>query len=125
MRWEFQRAQGRLPKFRNARKNGVSDTPKSPLQVSRYAKNRGFEHAKNALQSFANSSKPENDTLQFLTPQKCLQKSPKVTKQHPKFPYTPKSREFPNTQPKPHPRSPPDHTPKSAPSRHRAVKSAV
>ena len=30
MRWEFQRAQGRLPKFRDTRKNGVSDTPKSP-----------------------------------------------------------------------------------------------
>ena len=72
MRWEFQRAQGRLPKFRNARKNGVSDTPKKPPQISRYAKNRGFEHAKNALQSFANSSKLENNTLQFLTTQKCL-----------------------------------------------------
>ena len=63
MRWEFQRAQGRLPKFRDAQKNGVSDTPKSPPQVSRCAKNRGFEHAKNAFQSFANSSKPENNTL--------------------------------------------------------------
>ena len=86
--------------------------PKKPPQVSRYAKNRGFEHAKNAIRSFANSSKPENNTLQFLTPQKCLPKSPKVAKRHPKFPYTPKSREFPNIQPKPRPRSPPTTPPK-------------
>ena len=86
MRWEFQRAQGRLPKFRDARKNEVSNTLKMPSKVSQCAKNRGFEHAKNALQSFANSSKPENNTLQFLTPQKSLQKSLKVTKRHPKFP---------------------------------------
>ena len=124
MRWEFQRAQGRLPKFRDAQKNGVSDTPKSPPSFAIREKPR-FPILKKCPSSFANSFKPQNDTLQFLTPQKCLQKSPKVTKQHPKFPYTPKSREFPNTQPKPHPRSPPDHTPKSAPSRHRAVKSAV
>ena len=80
MRWEFQRAQGRLPKFRNAQKNGFLIPPKAPPsfamrkkmgflipqkapQVSRYAKNRGFEYAKNALQSFANSSKPKNNTL--------------------------------------------------------------
>ena len=114
MRWEFQRAQGRLPKFRDAQKMGFLIPQKAP-QVSRCAKNRGFEHAKNALQSFANSSKPENDTLQFLTPQTCLPKSPKVTKRHPKFPYTPKSREFPNIQPKPrpHPHPTPDHTPKA------------
>ena len=111
MRWEFQRAQGRLPKFRNARKNGVSDSPKSP-QVSRYAKNRGFRYSKKCPPSFANSSKPENNTLQFLPHQKSLQKSPKVTKRHPKFPYTPKSREFPNTQPKPRPRPHPTTPPK-------------
>ena len=108
----------KTPQVSQCAKKWGSDTPKSPPQVSRCAKNRGFEHAKNALQSFANSSQPENDTLQFLTPQKSLSKSPKVTKRHPKFPYTPKSREFPNTQPKPRPRSPPTTPPKrpSSPS---------
>lgn len=111
---------------------GVSASARKTPQVSGYAKNRGFEHAKNALQSFANSSKPEIDTLQFPNPQKCLPKSPKVTKRHPKFRNSQKKRgllyskklESPFIAPKsgvpPHPTTPP-----SAPSRHRAVKSAV
>ena len=101
----------KTPQVSGNAKNRGFRYPKKPPQVSRCAKIRGFEHAKNALQSFANSSKPENDTLQFQTPQKCLPKSPKVTKRQLKFPYTPKSREFPNTQPKPRPRPHPQKRP--------------
>ena len=93
--------------FHDAQKSEVSDTQKI------------------ALRSFANSSNPQIDTLQFPNPQKCLPKSPKVTKRPPKFPYTPQSRGFLAPLMRPHPRPTPDHSPKSSPSRHRAVKSAV
>ena len=133
MRWEFQRAQGRLPKFRETQKTEVSDTPKSPpkfrdaqkSEVSNTLKMPSEFHdaqksevsdtQKIALRSFANSSNPQIDTLQFPNPQKCLPKSPKVTKRPPKFPYTPQSRGFLAPLMRPHPRPTPDPPPKKLP----------
>ena len=49
MRWEFQRAQGRLPKFRDTQKNGVSDTPKKPPKFRDTQKTEVSDTQKNAL----------------------------------------------------------------------------